>query len=249
MPNEFNGKIPEHRTNLMLFMTKKKTLKNPASFEDHPFVVGLNWSKKLIIKTFIICLILAFSSIFGYLLYNELKKPQVDEYKLPEKKQISGYKNYSNDYWGFKFQYPNSWWPVTGSFEDGEYFFASEPISFAKELGQGQAMLEIKTYNNYKGLSFADWLADIQNNYLAQGVIEQQNLSEFKSQPAIAYNITLKQSTSNTTFWKIVAISKTQNVKYLFILESDSRETSQKFENDFKNILDSLEFFKGFGVD
>lgn len=228
-------------------MAKKPTLPGPV--QPPEFDDGLNFSKKQIIKTFYISLLVAVVGISAFLIYQEYKKPKaLGDDSMFARPTDPDSRDYANDYWGFRFSYPGSWLPVVGSFEDGEYYFASEPINFISELESGQAMVEIKTYIDWKHLSFSDWLKDMQANYLPQGLISGQSLTQIKNLPAISYSIALKKPLNNTAYWQVLAISKTDNVKYLFILETANQADAKNYAAGYKKILDSVEFYKGFGA-
>src|SRR4029078_8006389 len=107
--------------------------------------IGIHWSKTKIVLTFFTCLLLSTAGIFGFLLYQEYgRKPLLNQPETAVKNSVY-FKNYSNDYWGFKFQYPATWSQVIGSYQEGDYYFASQPINFISELESGQMLLEVQT--------------------------------------------------------------------------------------------------------
>ena len=218
-------------------------LPKPEEFDD-----GLNFSRKLILKILLISIVVGALGLAGYLLYGEFKKPKVNgDDSMFDRPLPPDTKDYSNDYWGFRFQYPGTWSPVIGSFEDGEYYFANSPINFIKELELGQVLVEVRTFSNWKGLEFKDWLKDQQTNYLPQGQIEKQTMLEFKQYDAISYKIQLTRPEHNTSYWDVLAVSKNKNVKYLFILETADRDSHDRYEPYFEKIKNTIEFYTGFG--
>src|SRR5205085_9143782 len=124
-------------------------------------------------------------------------------------------KVYTNDYWCFRFECPSFWFPLVAAYEDGDYFFASEPIKFIKELSPDQALLEIKTYNNLKRLSFADWLANQEENYFPYGAkITSKNSLLWQGFSGVRYTVVLSKPQHDTAFWDMVVISKNDQKLY-----------------------------------
>jgi hypothetical protein len=208
--------------------------------------IGIRWSKTKIAITFFVCLTIAVLGVFGFLLYQEYGKQPLKQQPQATGKNLPDQKNYTNDYWGFGFVYPASWSQVIGSYQEGDYYFASEPINFISELEPGQALLEVQTYNNYKNLAFDDWLKDREENYFPRGILEKKS-GQFKNYLFAEYSLKPARPGPNPGLWDIKAVSKDGRKIYLFIFQTDSRQIEQKFQNVFNNLMDSLSIYKGFG--
>jgi len=212
--------------------------------------VGINWSRRLVVRFGVISLCLAVIAIFGYLAYQEYIKPALSGAPgLPRKTLQSQSKLYTNDYWGFKFQYPSFWYPLVGAFEDGNYFFASEPINFISEHSANQAILQIKTYNNIKNLSLNDWLVDQKQNYFPFGaqVLNEQPYS-LGQLAGRRYDITLKKPDSlGISHWDMIVLAQ-NNRFYEFILETSNSANHDAFKDVFEFMVGGSSFYKPFGT-
>ena len=222
------------------------TPKNQQTTPDDLPDIGIRWSKAKILTTFFICLLISVFGIVGFLLYQEYSRQAVSDQPQTPAAVLPDYKNYSNDYWGFKFQYPAGWSQVIGSYQEGDYYFASQPINFISELEPGQALLEVLTYNNFKNLSFDDWLKDRQQNYFPQGSLEKVPAG-FKNYLSAEYILKPLRPGENPPYWDIRVISQDGKKIYLLILQTDNGQTNQKFQNTFDNIINNLVIYQGFG--
>ncbi len=206
-------------------------------------------SPKSFIWLLVISICIGLFGITGYLLFQEYQAPSAnDAFTVPTHPAPPDYKAYSNDFWGIRFEYPGSWTPVIGSFDDGLYYFASQPINFISELDAGQALVVLKTYNNWKKEPFSDWLADQEQNYFPAGDV-QKTAANFQGLPAEHYYIQLKVAQNNTQYWDMWVISRTTASIYELILETDNQKTHQEYEQPFNNILDSVQFYGGYGTE
>lgn len=227
-------------------MAKKQ--KPTAGPEPEEFDGGLNFSKKLIFRIFYISIIVAALGIGSFLFYQEFKKPKISgngfNFSRSEGPET---KDYSNDYWGFKFQYPGSWWPVIGSFEDGDYFFSSQNISFVQDLEEQEALLEVTTFHNLKNLSFEDWLKDREENYFLRGKTLKKTALTIAGYPAMEYQMLLNRPEPNRAFYDIVVISEDTLKKYIFTLETANQTVHDRFYPVFQAMLAKVKFYPGFG--
>ena len=220
----------------------------PTSGGYPPPPVGPRWSKKLILWLLFSSLFVAAAALAGFLYYQELHRPAVDDSPVSGKHLQRQQKLYTNDYWGFSFSYPSFWYPVTGSFEEGDYFFSSEPINFTQELSSDQALLEIVTFSNYRNLSFTDWLSDREKNYFPLGTILDKQALQINGYPAMRYAIKLQKPQNLIGYWDMVIISKQDKKMYEFILEAATQDVAVKFQNVFGTMVDSVKFYNGFGT-
>jgi hypothetical protein len=227
-------------------MKLKTKLPQKNSHED--FNDGLNFSRKLIFRVFYISTVIAVLGICVFLLYKEYNKSQINGFDIELHKTITpDSKDYANDYWGFKFKYPGTWWPVVAAFIDGDYYFVTDQVNFLAELDDSQAILEVKTYNNWKSLSFEDWLKDQQTNYFPQGKISDQTNLRINDKPAIRYTIALNKPINKTQYWDVLVLSKNNNIKYFFILETSSKGKHDQYLPEFEKIIKSIAYYTGFG--
>jgi hypothetical protein len=221
----------------------KKSKTEPAEFNG-----GLNFSRKLILKALYISVIVASLGIGGFLFYQEFSKSNINDDPAPTLAQGPNTKTYSNDYWGFTFQYPSKWSAVVSSFEDGDYVFASEPIDFVVEHSPDQALLEVKTYNNLKNLSFDDWLSDQRQNYIPPAATVKQQKFNVGGQPATRLWLSFPKPQKDIGFWDFVVTAKNNQKIYEFILKTAGSQTHAKFTNAFESIIQSVKFYNGFGT-
>ncbi len=215
--------------------------------ESAPPDIGVRLSKRLIITLSIICLIIAAAATLGFLYYYEMHRAAVGGTDLPDKKAARDEQLYHNDFWGFRFKYPGSWWSVIGSFEEGDYFFASERINFIKELEDDQAIIEVKTYNNLQRVSFDAWLKDQEENYFPRGNLQNDGDRTINGFQARQYRLTASRPINNMPYWTMIIVSNQDKRFYQFILETKTAKAQEDFMDVFKATVDTLEFYQGFG--
>jgi hypothetical protein len=209
--------------------------------------IGLKWSKKSLLITLAVTMLLAVLCVFGYLIYQEYRQAGIADPSSTQQAPDIYDKLYSNDSWGFKFSYPQSWWPVIGTFDEGDYFFASEQINFTDQLDQGQAQLEVKCYKDWKNMPNQAWLTFMQTNYLPYGKILQNRMYSLNGYAVQRQLIQLNTPQNpNTGYWDMAVVSPGNSTHYLFIFQTDGPATHDKFDADFESILNSLKFYKGF---
>ena len=206
-------------------------------------------TKTSFVRLLIFSFIFAAMAIIVFLLYLEFRKPAVtDSFNIQSRPVPADYKDYNNDFWGIRFKYPGTWSPAIGSFDDGLYYFASEPINFINEISGDGAIVALKTYNNYKKMPFNDWALYQEQNYFPAGQVEKTE-AKFQDLPAIHYHITLKNPSHNIGSWDMWMVSRTPASKYELILETPNQKVHQDFLNSFENILDSVSFYSGYGTE
>lgn len=209
--------------------------------------VGIRWSKKMILTLLIVSILIAFCGVFGYLYYKERHKLSTGDFGLPIRQIQSQTKLYTNDYWGFKFSYPAFWYPLISSYQDGDYYFASEPINFVKEHSNDQALMEIKTYNNLKNLSFDDWINDQLQNYIpAAAVLKRQTLT-VGGQPAVRLLLQFQKPQNTIEAWDMIVVEKNNYKIYEFVLQTANLATHDSFQGVFEGMAESVQFYQGFG--
>lgn len=211
-------------------------------------IPGIKFSKKLSVRLFLYSFILAFGLIFGYLFYREYIKTGMQEPAFQATKLQSQDRLYTNNYWGFKFRYPSFWYPVVGSYEEGDYFFASEPINFISELENDQALMEVKTFRNLKGLSFDDWVDWQEENYFPLHSSGGKNQLTVGNLPARRILMVLKKPEHGTSYWDVVIVGGGNQRVYQFVLETRDQETLKKFQAIFETMVNSLEVGGEFGT-
>lgn len=217
-----------------------------VSSDLHPDI-GIKWSRRLAIKIFIFSLLTAVLVIFGFLLYQEYLKPGVGEVALFNKQLTPGARAYTNDYWGFSFNYLGYWSQVIGSYEDGEYYFSSEPINFIQEQDADQALMEVRTFNSLKPTTFDQWFADEVENYFPRANISKQADFPVENGPAHRYYFSLNKPTATVGFWDMIVVSKADQKFYMFILETKDKKTHDDFQTDFETMVQSVHLYNGFG--
>ena len=223
-------------------MKKTKAKKLATDIPD----IGIRWSHKKIITTFFICLFVSSAGVFGFLFYQEYSKQAIaGPFSTPEKNSAQT-KTYTNDYWGFRFTYPATWWQVIGSYQEGDYFFASEPINFISELEPGEAVLEVQTYDNYKNMAFADWLKDREQNYFPLGTLQRLQTT-LQGHLYAEYLLKPSRPGSNPPFWDIRVISIDNKKIYILFLETDGPDTNKKFQETYNSITNQFDIYKGYG--
>lgn len=224
--------------------TTPNNLPKPEEFD-----AGLNFSRKLVVKIIYISVLTACLGITGFLLYKEATKIKIQGEEVgPIKIPLPDTKYYANDYWGFKFSYPGKWWPVIGSFEDGEYFFSSENINFISELSPTEVLLEVKTFQQNKNPNFEEWIKNRETNYFMPKSIIKKTSIFLKDYPAVRYSIQNTNKNSPAGVSELVVISNKINRIYFFNLKAENSDSLKTFLPNLENILQSLEFYKGFGT-
>lgn len=222
-------------------MNKTKT-KNTSDLNFDPNR-HLHWSKQRILLTIMLCVLLSLVLVFGFLLMQQYRQPSIDETKDGHNLKKSGSsQQYKNQNWGIGFNYPNDWYKAIGSFQDGEYYFSSEPINFVNEIGPDEGILALKTYNNWNSLSYNDWLKDQQSRFWPKGQLTKAQNVTVAGVQAQRFQLQLSQPANNTTLWDIVVISRTSATKYVFIMESGNIKAQQKFLPVLEAALSSVEF-------
>jgi hypothetical protein len=209
--------------------------------------IGIRWSKKRVVFTFLLIVIIAGLGVLGVFMHQERQQKETEGLKLPPRLLSKNQKIYTNDYWGFSFTYPGDWWPIIGSVEEGDYFFSSENINFISELSEGQALLEVMPFHNLKKLTFTDWLTDREQNYFPAGTVISSNAIPFTDREAKEYVIELKKPTPAIGAWDMVIISQDTTRKYIFILKAKDLETLKRYNGLYRQLLESIKFYNGFG--
>jgi hypothetical protein len=219
-------------------MAKKiiETKKIDPGFDPH---LLFTWSRKRIVITVAVCVLLSVAGVAGFLLAQEYRKPANADQVIANKPAPPDWTDYANDYWGFQFKYPGSWSAARGSFADGEYYFSSQPINFISELNAGEALVIVKAYNNWQHLSFEAWLQQQQDTYFPRGDITLKPASVDKL-PAKKITLKFRWPKDNVGYWEGYVVSRSDATKYLFLLATDSPQTADRFRNQFTQMINSL---------
>lgn len=205
----------------------------------------LYWSTTRIIAVVVTCSLFSLVLVFGFLLVAQYHKPSIEEPKDDQPAvKLNSNNRYTNQNWGISFNYPDGWSKVIGSFEDGEYYFSSEPINFINEIGPEDGILALKTYNNWNNLPYEAWLKDQQDRFWPKGQLTKPQSQTIANATAQRFQLRLNQPVNNTNIWDIVVISRTQATKYVFIMQSNNEQTEQKFLPFLESTLSSIEFSK-----
>lgn len=211
--------------------------------------ISVKLSRKSLIKIFLVCFAIAALVISGFLYYMEMRRAEIGSENITTaKQQKASEKNYKNDYWGFTFNYPGYWWPVIGSFEEGDYFFSSEAINFISEQEPDQALLEVKTYNNLKSPTFEDWLIEQETNYFPRWKLISKNIDSFKIWQKARYFVILNKPINNNSYMDMVIISKNGKKMYEFMLLTRDEKIHDLFKGTFDGIIDTVDFYEGYGA-
>lgn len=231
----------------MTAKTMKKIKKPKGKAQAAEFDGSLNFSRKMIFRVLYISALAACLGIGGFLFYQEFNKAKINDDPAQASAPGPDKKTYSNDYWGFSFQYPSKWSPLISAFEDGDYFFASEPIDFLVEHSPDQALMEVKTYNNLKNLPFGEWLNDQRQNYIPPATVVKQQTLTVGGLPATRLWLSFPKPQKDIGFWDFVVVAKDNKKIYEFILKTSDNKNSESFKAAFEDILNSIKFYKGFG--
>lgn len=226
-----------------------KPASQPTLDQDElPPELTQGWSKKKSIFFFIACLLIAILGVFGFLFYKEYKKTEVAGLNLPARLTSPPVKIYTNDYWGIKFSYPGDWWPVIGSFEEGNYYFSSENINFLQEQSNNEAIIKLETYHNIQFPDFKQWLADREENYFPRDKIldEHEITINGHAGKEYVYNPNKPQWDNALYIDKVVLPRDNRNI-YIFFLITKNQAVHDNFKPLYDKILNSAEFYNGFG--
>jgi hypothetical protein len=118
-------------------------------------------------KILIICIVISFVGIFGFLLYIEYTHVSINGQNFGYVAPIPDYRSYTNDYWGISLQYPGTWTILGGSNNEnnGGLFLSSANVNFKEELEPGEALIQILPQVS-QGLGFEAFLTKMeQDNY------------------------------------------------------------------------------------
>ena len=200
-----------------------------------------HWSKKQFAIVSIICLLVAILGIFGFLLYKEYKKGDVAGVSLPPRLISDPIKLYNNDYWGVRFSYPGDWWPVIGSFDEGNYYFFSENINFLQEQSPNEAIIKLETYHNISFPTFRQWLDDREKNYFPQSkIVSQQDISINGHDGKEYVYIPSRPEWPQATYIDRVVLARDQrNIIILYLITSDVG-SHDRFNPLYLQILNSV---------
>jgi hypothetical protein len=225
--------------------TKKETKTKKPNVTAFDPNLSLYWSRRRLVITIMVCVALSLFAVFTFLVIAQYRKIEdATETSGPEKIAAPEFKHYANQYWGVEFDYPGKWTQPIGSYQDGEYYFSSEPINFINELEAGEAIIALKTYNNWKGLSFGDWFGENRYLFLPSGELSAPRAETVAGVPAHRYTLRLSKPQNNTAVWDILLVSRNQATKYFFALEADNDENLKKYQPVFDTLLTSLTFTK-----
>jgi hypothetical protein len=223
-------------------MEKPKKAAAKIEFDPNKHLL---WSTKKIIFVATLCVVISVLLVFGFLISAQYRKEQLpDEPKKESTTPQSNTKHYANNYWGIEFDYPSGWTQPIGSYADGEYYFASQPINFINELESGEALIALKTFNNWNSLSLGEWMKSQQWTFIPAGELSAPAAMSVNGMPAQRYTLNLKSPQNNTSLWNIVIISRSTATKYVFILETDQNSTQEKFLPIFDSLLSSVTYRK-----
>lgn len=221
---------------------KKSKPKQELEFDPNKHLI---WSTKKIVLVVVLSVSFSIMLVFGFLASAQYRSEQIpDEAKKEDKGPSSPTKHYTNNYWGIELEYPTSWTQPIGSYADGEYYFASEPINFIGELENGEAIIALKTFNNWSSLPLNEWLKSQQWSFIPNGELSSPKSTTINGMPAQRYTLKLKTPQNNTSLWDMIIISRTTATKYVFILEVDNEGTQKKFEPDYEALLSSITYRK-----
>ncbi|HEX3095960.1 MAG TPA: hypothetical protein VHQ20_02460, partial [Patescibacteria group bacterium] len=212
-------------------LSPKKVVNKKIDFDPNQH---LAWTTKKIVLIVVLCFGFSLMLVFGFLTSAQFRKDQIkDDSKKESTGPTSNTKHYTNNYWGIELDYPSDWSQPIGSYADGEYYYASQPINFINELEPGEAIIALKTFNNWNSLSDSEWLKSQQWSFLPPGELSSPTATTVTGMPAQHYTLKLKTPQNNSSFWNIVIISRSTATKYVFILETDTEETNKKFQANF----------------
>lgn len=204
----------------------------------------LYWSKRRIITSVIACTFISIVLVFGFLISQQYRKIELTQTQSEPKSAAPNTRHYANAYWGIEFDYPGTWFQPIGSYQDGEYYFASQPMSFINELEPGEGLIALKTYNNWASLPYSDWLKANKYLFIPAGQLSNPTSTTIKGLPAERYTVSLKNSQNNTSLRDMLIISRNTSTKYVFILETDQASSHDKYLTIFESIISSINFTK-----
>lgn len=203
--------------------------------------------RKTIIWVFIICVILGASGVVSFFIWKEINHKADAEIKIDQKTPPPDFKYFSNDYWGFKFYYPGTWFRVRGDVKDSEFYFASEPIEFLNELSSSEALFGVRTFNNFDHSDLQGWFDTQERLYLPFGKIVKKEDTKLLGLPARHYIMVPAKPIGTISYYEIYTVSVTDMSKLQLILMTSSEEKNQDFQKTYQQILSSFTFYKGFG--
>lgn len=205
--------------------------------------------KWLFVPLLFMNLLMVLAAVFGYAIWKDHNKPAVEGFSFKTKTSPPDYKDYNNQYWGIALRYPGTWARPLGSYDNDNFYFASEAISFIQELSPDEALVDVKGYNNYNRLPFEDWLTNQENNYFPRGTIIVKEPADLQGAPAKHYIIQPASPDHNRGYLDMLIVSRSEDTIYEFILATSDIKTHDKFLPQYENILGSIRFTPGFGLE
>ncbi len=201
--------------------------------------------KRQLLKILSFSLAAAALATLSFFIYQEYIRPEASGPAAePAAQDSQAEKTYNNDYYGFKLAYPGNWRPIIGSFKDGEYYFSPDKINFAGELEPGQLLLLIKTYQNWKGIPFADWVRELESDYFPAGQILSKDAAMLLGRTAFEYRIRPMRAPDAQKYWHMWLIPKDNSTMLWMIFLTDSEKTDAGFAVQEENLLQGLEFYQ-----
>jgi hypothetical protein len=222
-------------------MNQAKKLPDKSEFDPNKH---LHWSAGRIVLTIFICSAVSIILVFGFLASQQYQKSEAPGVAVSSKTPAPDTRHYANNYWGIAFDYPGGWSQPIGSYQDGEYYFSSEPINFIGELESGGGLIALKTYNNWQSLPYNEWLKSQRGSFLPAGELSSPVSTTINGTTAYRYTLTLTKPQNNTTLWDVLIISRSTATKYVYILETDQTATREKYLPIFDSLLSSITFTK-----
>lgn len=224
-------------------MTKNNINKNPDrnTKTAHWAIPVQSFQLKKALKIGFLFFILTILGSVSVLFIFEWKQKTTVEAEQTSNTHAPQTKKYTNSYWGFSLQFPKTWSQPTGSYADGQYFFASEPISFVNELSENEALISILCFNNWKNLEFDEWVAEQKQNIWPKTGIAQEEKVEFKNSPALRFAVNAeKEINQQHQIW--MAFKKDEKTFFIFKLASNSEKNLNAYKKYFENLLQSFEY-------
>lgn len=203
--------------------------------------------RKTIFWVLVVCIVFGSISVVSFFVWQELNHKATAEIQLDKKTPPPDYKYFSNDYWGFKFYYPGTWFRVTGDVKDSEFYFASEPIEFLNELSSSESLFGVRTFNNFEHLDWQGWLDAQERLYLPYGKIVKKEDVKLLGLPAEHYIMVPVKPVGNINYYEIYTVSVTDMTKLQLILMTANEDKNKDFQTVYQQILSSFTFYKGFG--
>ena len=195
----------------------------------------------------IVSLLIAFLAIFGFLYYKEFQKKSVADFSLPGKPLPPDEHLYTNDYWGFQLHYPGSWYPVIGSYEEGNYYFSSEKINFLKEMDPDQAVIHAIPLHNLKNTDFSTWLTEQESDYFPYGKVKKIDSFPLAGFRTARYSMQPQKVPANMAYWDMIIVARDNKRIYEFVLKTSDAATHDRYVEVFESVVKTVRFYDGFG--